>query len=172
MAEDRRPANLCLRWTSAWSLDNWHLQSSDTCSTLVMDQKIINNDVSFLRTAGNGSDKLTDRHFDISLFHVGAYPSWVLHVSIHDAQVNIVVKPPWRREISLLLKAAWTLCASLCGFSSRATEKTIRRQTRKSYVLSFFYTSSQMWEPTPCGEGWAVSCQTPSAGCVGQAQSS
>lgn len=59
-----------------------------------MDQKIINNDVSFLRTAGNGSDKLTDRHFDLSLFHVGAYPSWVLQVSIHDAQVNIVVKPP------------------------------------------------------------------------------
>lgn len=35
---------------------------------LSTDQKIINNDVSLILTAGNEADKLTDRHFDLSLF--------------------------------------------------------------------------------------------------------
>lgn len=75
---------------------------------LSMDQNIINNDVSFILTAGNESDKLTDRHYDLS-FSIGAYPSWVqddiLRVSSCDAQVNIVVKPR-RRENLPLWKAA------------------------------------------------------------------
>lgn len=75
---------------------------------LSMDQKIVNNNVSFSLMAANQSDKLTDRHFDLS-FPQGAYPSWaqddIFHVSICDAPVNIVVKPPMARNL-LLLKAA------------------------------------------------------------------
>lgn len=90
-----------------------------------------------------------------SPFAHGAYPSWVqddiLCVSICDAQVNIVVNPPLPSPAAgnlLVLKAAWTPSASLCGFQAEPL-KAHKKTDKRSYVLSFFYTSSQMWEPPP-----------------------
>lgn len=56
--------------------------------------------------------------------------------------------------------------------SSRATEKTIRTQTRKVMFWVSLVPRIRCWNPPSSGEGWAVSCRTLPAGCVGQAESS
>lgn len=70
----------------------------------------------------------------------------IFHVPICDAGVNIVVKLCRGPEISSWKQRELPL--PLVWFRSRATERPWEDRP-KSYVSSFSYTSSQMWELTP-----------------------